>query len=227
MIFKFVSSGRDIVKRLSLVSGYRAGGLRMPQIESFIKMQRIMYLKKYHEDYRSAYGNFTMSEVLFFFSVIMIKHLLQKIFLNFTPNVLKSGKYTNRNKSLHLHVLEQIIWNNKFLKIGGKSLHRHTTNKGIVRVKDILDTEGKLPKWNTLKDGHMSRAEFFILMSIYDALPLSWKLLLKDYKAGVPEFYPFLITRYTQMCYLMSLAGKELNFLGQNNLYKVHNNLSS
>ena len=38
--------------------------------------------------------------VVFFFNVIMIKHLLPKIFLNFTPNVLRGGKFTNRDKSL-------------------------------------------------------------------------------------------------------------------------------
>ena len=79
------------------------------------------------------------------------------------------------------HVLDQIIWNNKFLKIGGESLYRHAlVNKGNVRVKDILDTEGKLHKWSTFKDSHVTQAEYFILMGIYDALPLSWKLLLKE-----------------------------------------------
>ena len=50
VIFKFVWRGRDKVKRLSLVSDYRDGGLRMPHI----KTQRIMCLKKYHEDYKSS-----------------------------------------------------------------------------------------------------------------------------------------------------------------------------
>lgn len=43
------------------------------------------------------------------------------------------------------HVLDQIIklWNNKFLKIGGKSLCRWAL--------DIFDREDKFLKWNMLK----------------------------------------------------------------------------
>ena len=55
VIFMFVWRGRDKVKRLSLV---RDGGLRMPHIESLIKTQRIMCLKKYHEDYKSSWKLF-------------------------------------------------------------------------------------------------------------------------------------------------------------------------
>ena len=50
--------------------------------------------------------NFYLHKVgsLFLFIVIMIKHLFQKIFLTFAPNVLQSAKYTKRNTSLHLRM---------------------------------------------------------------------------------------------------------------------------
>lgn len=41
------------------------------------------------------------------------------------------------------HILDQIMWNNKFLKIGGKSLCRWPL--------DIFDGEDKFLKWNMLK----------------------------------------------------------------------------
>ena len=43
----------------------------------------------------------------------------------------------------------------------------------------------------------------------------------KNYKTWLPETSPFLITRYAQMCYWMSLTGKDLKFLGRNNLLCV------
>jgi len=59
VIFKFPKRGRDKVKRLSLVSDSKDGGLRMPpHIESHVKTQRIMCLKIYHEDYRRAWKQF-------------------------------------------------------------------------------------------------------------------------------------------------------------------------
>ena len=57
-----------------------------------------------------------------------------------------------------------------------------------MRIKGILDTECKLHKWNMLKDSHMAQAEYFILMNIYDALPLSWKLLLKEGSSAIKNF---------------------------------------
>ena len=43
----------------------------------------------------------------------------------------------------------------------------------------------------------------------------------KNYKTWLPETSPFLITRYAQMCYWMSLTGKDLKFLCRNNLLCV------
>ena len=48
--------------------------------------------------------------------------------------------HQQKQVSASSHILDQIIWNNKFIKIGGRSLYRCAlVNKGIVRVKDILD----------------------------------------------------------------------------------------
>ena len=41
------NSGKDKIKRLILISNYKNGGLRMPHIETLIKIQRIMCMKKY------------------------------------------------------------------------------------------------------------------------------------------------------------------------------------
>ena len=121
-----------------------------------------------------------MLEVLFFFNVITAS--FAKNIPKFYTECLKEWEiYQQKQISASSHILDQIIWNNKFIKIGGRSLYRCAlVNKGIVRIKDILDTESKLHKWNVLKDRHITQAEYFILMSIYDALPLGWKMLLKE-----------------------------------------------
>ena len=55
IIYNFVWKGRDKIRRLALISDYKDGGLRMPQIQSLIDTQRIMCLKKYSEDYESPW----------------------------------------------------------------------------------------------------------------------------------------------------------------------------
>ena len=61
---------------------------------------------------------------VFFFNVIMIKHLLQKNIPKFYTECFKEWEiYQQRQVSAFSHVLDQIIWNNKFMKVSGKSLY--------------------------------------------------------------------------------------------------------
>ena len=143
------------MKWFSLVSDYRDGGLRMPHAESLVKTQRIKCLNKYHQDYRSTwkqFSNFYLHDVggPFHLQCNYDKASFTKNVPNFNTERLTEWQiYQQKQVSVCSHVLDQIIWNNKFLKIGGKSLYRRMLlNNGIVRVKDILDTEGKLRKWN-------------------------------------------------------------------------------
>ena len=54
----------------------------------------------------------------------MIKHLLQKNIPKFYTECLKEWEiYQQRQVSAFSHVLDQIIWNNKFIKVSGKSLY--------------------------------------------------------------------------------------------------------
>ena len=59
--------------------------------------------------------------------------------------------YKQKQVSASSQILDQIIWNDKFPKIGAKPLcWRALVNKGVVRGKGLFDTGGKLHKWNTL-----------------------------------------------------------------------------
>ena len=78
-------------------------------------------------------------------------------------------------------VLKEFIWNNKFMCINGKPLLRKKVlKKGFLTVRDTLSDEGKLKSWGTLQNYNLTGAEYFVLMSVFDAIPLEWKTLLKD-----------------------------------------------
>ena len=78
-------------------------------------------------------------------------------------------------------VLRQTIWNNKFICINGRPLFRRKAlKKGFLTVRDIVSDEGKLKSWSTLQNNNLTGAEYFVLMSVFDAIPLEWKTLLKD-----------------------------------------------
>ena len=65
--------------------------------------------------------------------------------------------------------------------INGKPFFRKKVlKKGYLTVRDLLTHEGKLKSWGTLQNYNLIGAEYFVLMRVFDAIPLEWKTLLKD-----------------------------------------------
>ena len=65
--------------------------------------------------------------------------------------------------------------------INGKPLFmKKVLKKGFLTVRDLLTDEGKLKSWGTLQNCNLTAAEYFVLMSVFDAIPLEWKTLLKN-----------------------------------------------
>ena len=58
MIFNFVWSGKDKIKRLAFIGEYKDGGLKMPHPEFLIKTQRIACLARYLDDNSSLWKVF-------------------------------------------------------------------------------------------------------------------------------------------------------------------------
>ena len=72
--------------------------------------------------------------------------------------------------------------------INGKPLLRYKVlKKGFLTVRDILSDEGKLKSWSTLQNKNLTGAKYFVLMSVFDAIPLEWKSLLKDMPDNLPR----------------------------------------
>ena len=53
-------------------------------------------------------------------------------------------------------------------------------SKGIVKVRDIVTSGGKLKLWSTLENKNVTNSEYFLLMSIFDAIPVDWKSFLRE-----------------------------------------------
>ena len=58
IIYKFVWKEKDKVKRMALISDYEDGGLKMPHIESVVKTQRILCLKRFLDERNSPWKKF-------------------------------------------------------------------------------------------------------------------------------------------------------------------------
>ena len=186
-LFRFLWRGKDKIKLLSLISDYRKGGLRMPHIDTLVKTQRIMCLKKYYDVDSSSWKcllNCYLKDVggPFLLQCNYDTASLPKNIPKFyKENLHEWENYRQKQVSSLSDVLEQIIWNNKFIKIGGQSLLWNTlVRKGIVKVRDIVTSGGKLKSWSTLENKKITNSEYFLFMTIFDSIPVDWKHFLRE-----------------------------------------------
>ena len=116
-----IGMGKDKVKRLALISDIEMGGLKMLDIQSMICAKRITCLKKLLEDYSSPW------------KVILDKLLLPVggrfvLHCNFQTSKLKISlpayykecfdawsEVNGKTPSCYEEIINEIIWNNKFL----------------------------------------------------------------------------------------------------------------
>ena len=78
-------------------------------------------------------------------------------------------------------ILEQIIWNNKFIKIEGLSLYyQDCHNAGISKVKDIFDNNKCLTPNEFCNKFHLKSSNFVKYLGLCSAIPREWIRVLKD-----------------------------------------------
>jgi len=133
LILLFIASfgkDKDKIKRLALISDYKNGGLRMPHIQTMIDTQRIICIRKYTEDHISPWKQILSS---------LLKDYGGKFLLhcNFStadlpsclPNFYRECFEVLCNLSVkpilsREQALNQLLWNNQFLRIGDKPIFK-------------------------------------------------------------------------------------------------------
>ena len=182
--------GRERIKLsvLRLVSEIEDGGLRAPHLESIIETQRVLCCKKLASDQPSSWKTILLHYLkpvgrkLVLCCTFELQKLLIKL-PKFYEECLKSfAKCSAANwgsvQNLTGNDLKKIIlWNNKFICIGGKSVYFKTlAEKGIIKIGDLISDNNELIVKNNrrLRELNISVLDAFRLLTLIDALPLEW-----------------------------------------------------
>ena len=189
VLFNFVWKGKDKVKRLALINSVENGGLNMPHIESLIDTQRIVCIKKYMDDSPCSWK-------------IILDHYLHRVggsllfHCNFEYTKLPLDlpdyyreclttwtKLTASTVSSLDEIVNQIIWNNKFICIGQNSVfNRKLFSLGLQKVGDLFN-EICIKIHTTLQN--LNALDLLFLNGLYDCLPLEWKKVMSNDPASV------------------------------------------
>lgn len=194
VMFNFLWNGKDKIKRLALISEYKDGGLKMPHVESAIKTQRIICLKKYTENYYSPW-KLILSRILKDHGDKLLLHCnynvadLPKHLPRFYRECFETWATVNTKQMTSRDVImDQILWNNQHLRIDGiPQFCKKSYMAGIVKIKDILLPNGKLKPWNFFREKGLNLNNYFLILGLSKALPDSWRVLINSENSQPPD----------------------------------------
>ena len=129
LLYGFIWKGNDKMKHTSLINDIENGGLKMLDIQSMILSQRVIALKRFIEDYNSQWK----SVLKMFLGDIGGKFILRCNFDTrklpiYLPDCYKDGldawsDVSTTSVVSYDDVVNQTIWNNKFILIENKSCY--------------------------------------------------------------------------------------------------------
>jgi hypothetical protein len=179
------------VRRLTLISNYEDGGLKMLDIKSFLQAQKAMWVKRIVTAdnaswkalprlYLSALlGNDT-------YKCNMVCDTQPKNFPDFYWQVLKYWfeiKDITNNLESPFNIRRESIWLNKNIKVNNKELRgAKWHNAGINCIHDILNEDGTFLTLIELENKYSIKCDFLKYNKIKDAIPLKWRTILRTMK---------------------------------------------
>ena len=146
--FLWNGSERGKVKRTAIVSDYEKGGLKFPDLDSIIKTQHVVWIKRYkfssHHPWKDIFdwqlkklgGSHVIDN-----TSLDINYLKQQKMIPFYKNLLISWSDWKREEINGKNVMNQQLFLNTHLRRpnGLAILYPALINKGIIYIKDIFD----------------------------------------------------------------------------------------
>ena len=197
-----------------------------------------MCLKKFIENYHSPWKlilshhfNIKITGINSFFIVIMMLLTYLNPFQTFIASVLKLGLQSPRNNQPCVTgVIEQILWNNKHIRIDDKpQFYKKSFMAGISRIKDIFLTNGKLKPWNFFSEKGLNLNNYLLILGLSKALPESWRALLNSGATYCSQIPHSDSTDFTELIFhlksgdinLIKLTSKKLYWILVEDIYLI------
>ena len=186
LIESFLWNGKPPrVKNKVMYNSYEQGGLRLTNLECYIQAQKMNWIKRLLHDENTVPAQYVSS----FIEMKMIDFLKcnidsNEISLNipeFYREVLHAWFCLKKEPKTVQDIQRTVIWKNKFIKIGNKSLfHRKLYESGLVFINDILDQNGFFISYDALVEMYGNRLTEYDYICLKDAIPKRWRKMLQS-----------------------------------------------
>jgi hypothetical protein len=179
------------IKRLTLIADYEDGGKKMLDIDSFLKSQKIMWVKRLLSPDNASWK----AVPLLFMEALLGKDTFKcnidceikpPNFPGFYWQVLKNWfevKEISQPTPSAFDIRRECLWLNKSIKVNNKELRgNYWQRNGINIIHDILDERGNFLKPNELENKYNITCNVLKYNTLKDAIPNSWRQILKTMK---------------------------------------------
>ena len=196
ILFQFLWAGkRDPVKRAKIVQDFSKGGLRMIDVQSFLKSMKISWLKRLYSG-NTTWGQVIANEIpniedLLTYGSKKLLKVSVKINNPFWQNVLEAfASFSTAHKPKLPDVLTESIWFSDYTKFKC-SVIPNWKSKGIRFIADLInERSGNLHTKESLENTFQIKMTFLCFASLVRSLPDE----LKSIKTA-KEFGPIIPLR--------------------------------
>jgi hypothetical protein len=189
--FNFIWHGKkDKVKRTAVIADYEEGGVKMMDVECFIRAQKVMWVKrltKTEEGSWKIYPHMLLKDRLgtthSFQCNTNLAELKRKM-PSFYFQLFEAWNKTKENTEEDpFKIRREIIWFNKKIKIRGREIcYKHWYSKGIIMIHDLLEENGDIKSPARLEEAFNLPIKLMAYNSLISAIPQEWKRALKKMK---------------------------------------------
>jgi hypothetical protein len=215
----------DKIKRKTIIADYEYGGLRMTDIKSFIKAQKVMWVKRFLSPEKASWKALLTLCLENLLGTDTFKCLLDC--KNKPPSCpdfyWQMIKDWNEVKSITesidtpIDVRRQCIWLNENIKIKNEPFIWKTwREKGINTIHDILDSGGNFISPLEFEHKFNLKCEIMNFNALKDSIPKEWRRLVKKMRI------PIDATSFNEGPYInVGKVGKNLNLIKNNEIYWI------
>ncbi|KAL9989297.1 hypothetical protein ACROYT_G003831 [Oculina patagonica] len=190
LTFNFIWEGKPAkIKRKTIISSIKQGGLKMMDFELMDKALKIAWIKRITENVDAAWKvipEFAAAHYggLSFLTECQydIKYLRLDNLPPFYHTLLKYWQEYNTDKFSDESLIQnKIIWNNSCILVNGRPIFNKTMFKAqIIRVKHFLKENQNFLSLDELSRKFNINIPFTVYYGIISAIPTKWKKLLRN-----------------------------------------------
>ncbi len=189
-MYSFVWSGKpEKIKRDTLISDVKDGGLKMLDFMSMVKAQKVMWVKRLLSDSKSSWKAFPLWALGKIGTVILKCQFdvnnIPATLTAFYQQTLQTWAEVNCKEQVNSawDVRRQSVLVNKNILIDGQYVWRrfsHWLESGILLIHDIVDSKGCFLTIGNLKSMYNIDVDVLSYNGLKNAIPSKWRHLLKQ-----------------------------------------------